>query len=91
MIKIKSLNCASYVTTVTGEIAEISIEENGMTSFNFNEKKEIKSAINMYRNCVSNNKELNADLIKFIGNIRDYKAKSNKFKSGIHNKKPVLS
>lgn len=91
MIKIKSLNCASYVTAVTGEIAEISIEENGMTSFNFSEKKEVKSAINMYRNCISNNKELNADLVKFISNIRDYKAKSNKFKSDLAKKKPVLS
>lgn len=83
MIKIKSLNCASYITSVTGEIAEISIEENGMTSFNFEEKQEVKSVINKYRNCISNNKELNVDLIKFITNIRDYKAKSNKFKNGI--------
>lgn len=76
MVKVKSLNCASYVTTVTGYVAEIMIEENGMTSFNFEEVQEVKSAVNKYRNSVSNNKELNVDLVKFIENIREYKSKS---------------
>lgn len=76
MVKVKSLNCASYVTTVTGCVAEIMIEENGMTSFNFEEVQEVKSAINKYRNSVSNNKELNVDLVKFIESIREYKSKS---------------
>lgn len=74
MIIVKSLNAASYITSTTGEVANVIIDENGADCFEFTSERKIKMALNGYRNATSNKKELNVDVVKFIENIKYYRS-----------------
>lgn len=79
-MNIKSLNGASYISTVTGIEARITADENGSNYYSFDYDERVVSAYNFYKQSLARGTELSGDINKFMSYIRKYKSMTNEFK-----------
>ena len=74
MFKTKSLNKASYISTVTGKTATLDEDRRGYNNFCFEYDGDTIEASNEYDREVSSNGVLMVNMVKYNNYIRHYKA-----------------
>ena len=79
-MNIKSLNGASYISTVTGIEARITADKNGSNYYSFDYNETVVNAYNFYKQSLAKGTPLNGDINKFMTYIRKYKSMTNQFK-----------
>ena len=79
-MNIKSLNGASYISTVTGIEARITADKNGSNYYSFDYNETVVNAYNFYKQSLAKVTPLNGDINKFMTYIRKYKSMTNQFK-----------
>lgn len=84
MLKIKSLNAASYISTITNIEASVGIESGQSNHFEFPKTIDVMKAYDDYRKATSQQGELIVNLIKFNYYIRAYKGKTKEAKTSAY-------
>lgn len=71
----KSLNCATYMTLRTGDIADVVVSDDGRNKFQFNMNESLESARDDYYMAQKRNNALIGDIKKYNRYIKVYKDK----------------
>lgn len=69
----RSLNCATYMTLRTGDVAEVVVSHDGRNKFQFNMNKPLEVARDDYYIAQSRNTALIGDIRKYNRCIKAYK------------------